>query len=79
MVNDDRGEGVAIANLIGTDGYSIVGWVYRWTTGAHVVMWDVHGPQAVSKAWPDLTEEQKREIHFDALVRILKNDRDWGV
>lgn len=37
-VNDDKGEGVAIANLIGTDGCSIVGWVYRWTTGAHVVM-----------------------------------------
>ena len=27
-MNDDRGEGVAIANLIGTDGCSVVGWVY---------------------------------------------------
>ena len=69
-MNDDKGEGVAIANLIGTDECSIVGWVYRWTTGAHAVMWDVHGPQPVSEIRPDLTEEQKQEIDFDALTRI---------
>jgi hypothetical protein len=69
-VNDDKGEGVAVANLIGTDGCSIVGWVYRWTTGAHAVMWDVHGPQPVSDSRPDLTAEQKREIDFDGLKRI---------
>jgi len=57
-VNDDNGEGVAIANLIGTDGNSIVGWVYRWSTGAHAVMWDVYGPQRVSEIRPDLTAEQ---------------------
>ncbi|MEM7664083.1 MAG: hypothetical protein AAF292_17715 [Pseudomonadota bacterium] len=74
-MNDDRGEGVAVANLIGTDGYSIVGWVYRWTTGAHAVMWDVHGPQPVLETRPNLTEEQRQEIDFDGLTRI---GRDKG-
>lgn len=69
-MNDDKGEGVAIANLIGTDGYNIVGWVYRWSTGAHAVMWDVYGPQPVSEIRPDLTAEQKQEIDFDGLKRI---------
>ena len=69
-MNDDKGEGVAIANLIGTDGYNIVGWVYRWSTGAHGVMWDVYGPQPVSEIRPDLTAEQKQEIDFDGLKRI---------
>tara|TARA_R110000787_G_C13328104_1_gene437101 strand:- start:626 stop:853 length:228 start_codon:yes stop_codon:yes gene_type:complete len=73
-VDDDNGEGVAIANLIGTDGRSVVGWVYSWTTGAHAVMWDVHGPQPVSKIRPDLTAEQKQEIDFDALTRIENGD-----
>ncbi|UWS05968.1 hypothetical protein K4K94_18430 (plasmid) [Phaeobacter inhibens] len=73
-MNDDKGAGVAIANLIGTDGYSIVGWVYRWTTGAHAVMWDVHGPQPVSEIWPDLTAEQKQEIDFDDLKRIGRGE-----
>jgi hypothetical protein len=75
-VNDDKGEGVAIANLIGTDGCSIVGWVYRWTTGAHAVMWDVHGPQPVLATRPELTAEQKQEIVFDALTRIESGDSD---
>ena len=74
-MNDDKGEGVAIANLIGTNECSVVGWVYRWSTGAHAVMWDVEGPQPVSETWPDLTEEQKLEIDFDALMRI---GRDKG-
>ncbi|KAJ01712.1 hypothetical protein [Sulfitobacter mediterraneus] len=69
-MNDDKGEGVAIANLIGTDGCSVVGWVYRWGTGAHAVMWDVFGPMPVSEIRPDLTEEQKQEIGFDGLKRI---------
>ena len=73
-MDDDNGEGVAIANLIGTDGRSVVGWVYSWTTGAHAVMWDVHGPQPVSKIRPDLTAEQKQEIDFDALTRIENGD-----
>ena len=74
-MNDDKGEGVAIANLIGTDGCSVVGWVYRWSTGAHAVMWDVNGPQPVSEIRPDLTKEQKQEIDLDALTRI---GRDGG-
>ena len=69
-MDDDKGEGVAIANLIGTDGCSVVGWVYRWSIGAHAVMWDVKGPQPVSETRPDLTEEQKLEIDFDGLKRI---------
>ncbi|MFG6608392.1 hypothetical protein ACGYLM_17420 [Sulfitobacter sp. 1A10445] len=73
-MNDYNGEGVAIANLIGTDGYSIVGWVYRWSTGAHAVMWDVKGPQPVSETQPDLTAEQKLEIDFDALTQIRRRD-----
>ena len=73
-MNDDKGEGVAIANLIGTDGYSIVGWVYRWSIGAHAVMWGVYGPKPVSETRPDLTEEQKQEIDFDALTRIESGD-----
>ena len=73
-MDNDKGEGVAIANLIGTDGYSIVGWVYRWTTGAHAVMWDIHGPQPVSELRPDLSPEQKQEIDFDALMRIRRGD-----
>ena len=73
-MDDDNGEGVAISNLIGTDGRSVVGWVYSWTTGAHAVMWDVHGPQPVSKTRPDISDEQKQEIDFDALTRIRKSD-----
>ena len=74
-MNDDEGEGVAIANLIGADGCSIVGWVYSWTTGAHAVMWGVHGPKPVSEIRPDLTAEQKQEIDFDGMTRI---GRDKG-
>jgi hypothetical protein len=73
-VNDDNGEGVAIANLIGTDGYSIVGWVFRWSTGSHAVMWNVHGPQPVSEIRPDIGDEKKLEIDFDALTRIGRGD-----
>jgi hypothetical protein len=69
-VNGNSGEGVAIANLIGTDGCSVVGWVYRWTTGAHAVMWDVNGPRPVLETRPDLSAEQKLEIDFDTLKRI---------
>jgi hypothetical protein len=71
-VNDDKGEGVAIANLIGADGCSIVGWVYRWSTGAHAVMWGAYGPQSVSEIRPDISDEQRQEIDFDALTRIRR-------
>ncbi|KCV81058.1 hypothetical protein ATO10_13834 [Actibacterium atlanticum] len=74
-MNDGKGEGVAIANLIGADGYSVVGWVYRWSTGEHAVMWDVYGPKPVSETRPDLSAEQKQEIGFGALTRIGGNSR----
>lgn len=73
-MNDDKGEGVAIANLIGTDGCSIVGWVYRWSTSELAVMWDVKGPQPIAGIRPDLTEQQKKEIDFDELTRIASGD-----
>ena len=69
-MNEEKGEGVAIANLIGTDGCSIVGWVYRWSTGAHAVMWDVKGPQRVSKCQPDLSDAQKREVDFERWTKL---------
>ena len=65
-----EGEGVAIANLIGTDGYSIVGWVYCWSAGGHAVMWGLNGPQQVSEIWPDISDEQKQEIDFDGLTQV---------
>jgi hypothetical protein len=71
-VNEDRAEGAAIANLIGTDAHSIVGWVYRWRTGALAVMWNIHGPQPVLRCQPDLDEAQKREIDFDRLTKIRR-------
>ena len=69
-MNEDEVEGVAIANLIGMDERSIVGWVYRWNTGALAVMWNVNGPQRVSKCRPDLSDTEKRDIDLDSLTRI---------
>jgi len=71
-VNEDEVEGVAIANLIGADERSVVGWVYRWNTGALAVRWDVYGPQRVSRCQPDLNDAAKREIDFDKLKRIRR-------
>lgn len=73
-MNEDEVEGVAIANLIGADERSVVGWVYRWNTGSIAVMWDVQGPQPVSETQPDISDEQKQEIDFDALTRIGRSD-----
>ena len=73
-MNEDEVEGVAIANLIGTDERSVVGWVYRWNTGALAVMWDVQGPQPVSETRPDINDEQKQETGLDALMPIGKSD-----
>ena len=69
-MNEDEVEGVAIANLIGTDERSVVGWVYRWNTGTLAVMWDVNGPQRVARCQPALNDAQKREIDFEGLARI---------
>lgn len=69
-MNEDELEAVAIANLIAIDEDSIVGWVYRWNTGALAIRWDVKGPQRVARCEPDLNESQKGEIDFDGLTRI---------
>lgn len=71
-MNEDEVEGVAIANLIGADERSVVGWVYRWNTGALAVMWDVNGPQRVAQCQPDLKDAEKREIDFDGLKRMRR-------
>ena len=73
-MNEDEVEGVAIANLIGMDERSVVGWVYRWNTGALAVMWDVNGPQRVSKCRPDLSDAEKREIDFGRLAKVSRRD-----
>ena len=69
-MNEDEVEGVAIANLIGTDERSVVGWVYRWNTGALAVRWVVNGPQRVSKCQPDVSDAQKREIDFERWAKL---------
>jgi hypothetical protein len=71
-VNEDEVEGVAIANLIGADERSVVGWVYRWNTGALAVRWDLNGPQRVSGIQPDLCDAEKREIDFEGLTGIWR-------
>tara|TARA_R110002074_G_scaffold283900_1_gene455524 strand:+ start:1077 stop:1286 length:210 start_codon:yes stop_codon:yes gene_type:complete len=69
-VNEDEVEGVAIANLIGTDERSVIGWVYQWNTGALAVRWDVNGPQRVSKCQPDLSDAKKRKIDFERWTKL---------
>lgn len=73
-MKEDEVEGVAIANLIAADEDSIVGWVYRWNTGALAVRWDVHGPQRVSKLCPDLCDADKAEIDFASLTKHPRHD-----
>lgn len=67
-------EAVAIANLIAADEDSIAGWVYRWNTGTLAVRWDVHGPQRVSKIYPDLCDADKAEIGFVSLTQLTCRD-----
>ena len=69
-MNEDKIEAFAIANLIAADENSVVGWVYRWNTGALAVRWDVHGPQRVSKIYPDLCDADKAEIDFASLTEL---------
>jgi hypothetical protein len=69
-VNDNVFEGVAIARLIGMDGQTLIGWVYRWDTGSLAIRWGANGPQRVLRCEPELTEAQKQEIDFDGLSRI---------
>ena len=69
-MHDDKVEAVAIATMIAVDQNRIVGWVYRWNTGALAVRWDARGPQRVSRLCPDLCEAEKAEIDFEALTRL---------
>ncbi len=69
-MSEDEVEAVAIANLIGTDERSFVGWVYQWNTGELAVRWDANGPQRVSKCQPDLSDAQKREIDFERWTKL---------
>lgn len=73
-MHEDEVEAVAIANMIAADQNTIVGWVYRWNTGALAVRWDVHGPQRVSRLCPDLCEAEKAEIDFEALTQLPGRD-----
>ncbi|MFN3662224.1 hypothetical protein [Yoonia sp.] len=69
-MNEDNVEAVAIANLIAADDDSIVGWVYRWNTGALAVRWDGHGPKRISRLCPDLSDAEKAEIDFSSLTQL---------
>jgi hypothetical protein len=73
-VKEDMVEAVAIANLIAADQNSIVGWVYRWNTGALAVRWDTCGPQRISKLCPDLCDADKAEIDFASLTQLPGRD-----
>lgn len=73
-MNEDKVEGVAIANLIAADEETIVGWVYRWNTGALAIRWDMHGPQRVSKIFPDICDADKAEIDFASLTQLTCRD-----
>lgn len=69
-MTENEVEGVAIANLIGADETSVVGWVYRWNTGALAVRWNAAGPQRVLRTQPDLSDENKCEIDLEGLRQI---------
>jgi hypothetical protein len=69
-VKEDMVEAVAVSNLIAANQSSIVGWVYRWNTGALAVRWDARGPQRVSKLCPDLCDADKAEIDFASLTQL---------
>ena len=74
-MNENEVEGVAIANLIAADEETIVGWVYRWNTGALAIRWDIQGPQRGSKIYPELCDVDKAEIDFASLMQLpCRND-----
>ena len=62
-MTEENDEAVAIAELIGTDGRSVVGLVYRWYSGGLAVKWN-DGPKRVAVVEPELTDAQKCEIDF---------------
>lgn len=69
-MQEELREGVPIAHLIGSDGSSIIGWVYRWNTGALAIRWAPQGPQRVSRLSPDLDLADKAEIDFASLTQL---------
>ena len=73
-MTEDKSEAVAIANLIAADQNTIVGWVYRWNTGALAIRWDTCGPQRVSRLQPDLCDAEKAEIDFASLTQLPGHD-----
>ena len=73
-MNKENDEAVAIAGLIGTDGRSVVGLVYRWYSGGLAVKWN-DGPKGVAAVEPDLTDAEKREIDFDGMSNT-RGERD---
>ena len=73
-MTEDKSEAVAIANLIAADQSTIVGWVYRWNTGALAIRWDRCGPQRVSRLFPDLCDADKAEIDFASLSQLPCRD-----
>lgn len=68
-MNRENDEAVAIARLIGTNGRSVVGLVYRWYSGGLAVKWN-DGPKRVAAVEPELTDAEMREIDFDGLTNI---------
>lgn len=68
-MNRENDEAVAIARLIGTDGRSVVGLVYRWYSGGLAVKWN-DGPKRVAAVEPELTDAEMLEIDFDGLTNI---------
>lgn len=73
-MQEDEVEAVAIAKMIAADQNTIVGWVYRWNTGALAVRWDFQGPRRISRLCPDLCAAEKAEIDFDALTQLPRRD-----
>jgi hypothetical protein len=68
-VTKENDEAVAIAELIGTDGRSVVGLVYRWYSGGLAVKWN-DGPKRVAAVEPELTDAEKCEIDFHGLGNV---------
>jgi hypothetical protein len=69
-MEEELSEARAIAQMIGVDGHRVVGWVYRWNTGALTIRWASQGPQRVADLRPDLGDAEKEEIGFDRLTRL---------
>jgi hypothetical protein len=69
-MEEELSEAKAIAQMIGADGHRVVGWVYRWNTGALGCLWASQGRQRVAELRPDLGDAEKEEIGFDRLTRL---------